>query len=224
MRSFEFPVDRSHAHSVNETFADVRRLRAASIVTALLFAGLAAWLFLLAHPWSYILGTVIALVAATSLWMAFWAPRKVGTVEDMYAKGALVPAVVAEVRPRGATLLALVDVAKPSADRPHYVLVTRSVRSLPGHSIDRVGERVPSVAVLADRNTRSTADTWQMVSPMPIAWGTADARVLRRATDSIGGEEWNLLAKSIPLAPKVLAAENQQLPVAPGDLPGYLLD
>ena len=34
MRSFEFPVDRSHAHSVNETFADVRRLRAASIVTA----------------------------------------------------------------------------------------------------------------------------------------------------------------------------------------------
>lgn len=222
MRRFEFPVDNAHARSVNETVGDVRRLRVSSIVTAVLFVALAVWLFTLAHPWSYILGVVLALVGATSLWVAFWAPRKVGSIEDLYAKGALVPAVVAETRPRGATLLALIDVAKPTADGPHYVLVTRNVQSLPGHTLNHVGERVPSISVLSDRNTRAKGDTWQMVSPMPIAWGTRDARVLRRAADAIGGEEWKLLAKSIPLAAQVRRADNQQLPVATADLPDYL--
>jgi hypothetical protein len=218
VRSFEFPVDHSHANSVNETVGDVRRLRVSAIVTAMLLAGLAAWLIYLAHPWSYIVGVVVALLAVTSLWVAFWAPKKVGSVEKLYAEGPLVPAVVAVARPRGATLLALVDVAKPSADRPHYALVTRNIRALPGHSLTNVGERVPSIAVLADRSNKSTADTWQMVSPMPIAWGTKDQKVIRRAADSISGAEWKLLAKSIPLAEQVPRAENQQIPVDPADL------
>ncbi|TQF74193.1 DUF3239 domain-containing protein [Rhodococcus spelaei] len=222
MRSFEFPVDHAHAKSVNETLGDVRRLRWSSIITALLFAALAVWLFTLAHPWSYIVGVVIALIALTSLWMAYWAPRKVGSIEALYAKGELVPAVVAVPRPRGATLLALVNTAKPSADRPHYALVTRNIRTLPGHSLTHVGERVPSISVLSDRSTKSASDTWQMVSPMPIAWGTRDPKVLRRAAEQISGAEWKLLAKSIPLAEDVPRAENQQIPIAAADLPDNL--
>lgn len=218
MRRFEFTVDTAHAKSVNETVGDVRRLRWSALLTALLFVAIAVWLITLAHAWSYILAAVALVVAVASVWMAFWAPRKVGSVADLYANGELVPAVVAVTRPRGATLLALVNTAKPGADRPHYALVTRNIRTLPGHAMTHVGERVPSVSVLADRSTHSTADTWQMVSPMPVAWGTRDPKVLRRAVEQIPNAEWKLLTKSIPLTDDVPRAENQQIPVDADDI------
>ncbi|WP_342217085.1 hypothetical protein [Nocardia cyriacigeorgica] len=34
MRRFEFVVDRSHAHAVNEVVADLRRLRISAVVAA----------------------------------------------------------------------------------------------------------------------------------------------------------------------------------------------
>ncbi|MFD4468835.1 DUF3239 domain-containing protein [Rhodococcus sp. NPDC058505] len=218
MRRFEFHVDTAHATSVNETVGDVRRLRWAAIITGLLFVAIGVWLIVLAHPWSYILGVVALVVAAASVWMAFWAPRKVGSVEDLYANGELVPAIVAVTRPRGATLLALVNTAKPGASQPHYALVTRTIRTLPGHSMSNVGERVPSISVLSDRSTNSAADTWQMVSPMPVAWGTRDPKVIRRAIEQIPNAEWKLLTKSIPLTDDVPRAKNQQLPVDPDDI------
>ncbi len=218
MRRFEFPVDSAHAKSVNETVGDVRRLRWAALITALLFVALAVWLIVLAHPWSYALGAVAIVAAVGSVWMAFWAPRKVGSVEDLYANGELVPAIVAVTRPRGATLMALVNTAKPSADRPHYALVTRTIRTLPGHAMTNVGERVPSISVLSDRSTNSEADTWEMVSPMPIAWGTRDPKVIRRAIEQIPNAEWKLLTKSIPLVDDVPRAKNQQIPVDANDI------
>ena len=218
MRRFEFPVDSAHAKSVNETVGDVRRLRWAALITALLFVALAAWLIVLAHPWSYALGAVAIVAAVGSVWMAFWAPRKVGSVEDLYANGELVPAIVAVTRPRGATLMALVNTAKPSADRPHYALVTRTIRTLPGHAMTNVGERVPSISVLSDRSTNSQSDTWEMVSPMPIAWGTRDPKVIRRAIEQIPNAEWKLLTKSIPLVDDVPRAKNQQIPVDANDI------
>lgn len=201
--------------------ADVRRLRSSAIVTAVILIAAAAWFFWMAHPWSYILGAVFVIAAATSLWVTVWAPRKVGTVEDLYAKGGLVPAVIAEKRPRGVTLLALVDIAKPDAESPHYALVTRSIRSLPGHELVE-GELVPSISVLADRNKNTISETWQMVSPMPIAWGTKDASVIERATAEITEAEWQLLVANIGLSGKVREAENQQLLVDPHDLPDDL--
>jgi hypothetical protein len=218
VRRFEFPVDSAHAKSVNETVGDVRRLRWAALITALLFVALAVWLIVLAHPWSYALGAVAIVAAVGSVWMAFWAPRKVGSVEDLYANGELVPAIVAVTRPRGATLMALVNTAKPSADRPHYALVTRTIRTLPGHAMTNVGERVPSISVLSDRSTNSQADTWEMVSPMPIAWGTRDPKVIRRAIEQIPNAEWKLLTKSIPLVDDVPRAKNQQIPVDANDI------
>ncbi len=210
-----------HAKSVNETMADVRRLRSSAIFTAVILIAATAWFFWLAHPWSYILGAVFVIAAATSLWVMVWAPRKVGTVEDLYAKGDLVPAIIAEKRARGVTLLALVDIAKPDAEAPHYALVTRSIRSLPGHELVE-GELVPSISVLADRNKNTISETWQMVSPMPIAWGTKDASVIERATAQISEAEWQLLVANIGLSEKVREAENQQLLVDPHDLPDDL--
>ncbi|WP_207890789.1 DUF3239 domain-containing protein [Rhodococcus sp. Eu-32] len=221
MRQFQFPVDVAHAKSVNETMADVRRLRVSAIVTAVVLIGAGIWFFWLAHPWSYILGAVFLITAATSLWVTVWAPRKVGTVEDLYAKGGLVPAVIAEKRARGVTLLALVDIAKPDADTRHFALVTRSIRTLPGHELVE-GELVPSISVLADRNKNTIGDTWQMVSPMPIAWGTTDKTIIARATAEISDEEWALLVANIGLSAKVREADNQQLLVDPHDLPDDL--
>ncbi|OAK54940.1 histidine kinase [Rhodococcoides kyotonense] len=201
--------------------ADVRRLRVSAIVTAVVLIGAGIWFFWMAHPWSYILGAVFLITAATSLWVTVWAPRKVGTVEDLYAKGGLVPAVIAEKRARGVTLLALVDIAKPDADTRHFALVTRSIRTLPGHELVE-GELVPSISVLADRNKNTIGDTWQMVSPMPIAWGTTDKTIIARATAEISDEEWALLVANIGLSAKVREADNQQLLVDPHDLPDDL--
>ncbi|WP_206510941.1 DUF3239 domain-containing protein [Rhodococcus sp. BGS-1C] len=218
MRRFQFPVDVAHAKSVNETIAEVRRLRVSAIVTAVILAAAGVWLLWLAHTWSLVLGALLLVAAAASLWVTVWAPRKVGTVEQLYADGPLVPAIIAETKARGVTLLALVDIAKPDAGSRHYALVTRSVRALPGHELVE-GELVPSVSVLADRTRNHAGETWQMVSPMPIAWGTADTTVIERATEAITEAEWALLVANIGMSEKVRGTENQQLLVDPQDIP-----
>ncbi|WP_037154960.1 MULTISPECIES: DUF3239 domain-containing protein [Rhodococcus] len=221
MRRFQFPVDVAHAKSVNETFTELRRLRASAALTAVILTALGVWFIWIATPWSYILGAVFCIGAATSLWVMLWAPRKMGSIESQYAAGDLVPAMVAEKLPGGALLLALVDIAKPGVEDPHYVLITRVVRALPGHAMER-GAKVPSVSVLADRGANTGGRTWQLVSAMPIAWGTPDTTVLARATDEITEGEWALLHANIGLSEKVRKAKNQQLLIDPADLPDDL--
>lgn len=201
--------------------ADVRRLRVSAVVFAVVLVAAAVWAMYMAQLWSYILGAVLLSIAATSLWVTVWAPRKVGSIEQLYADGPLVPAIIAETKARGVTLLALVDVAKPEVGSPSYALVTRSVRSLPGHELVE-GELVPAVSVLADRNTKTAGDTWQMVSPMPIAWGTTDPAVIERAKAQITEAEWSLLVANIGMSGKVRGSENQQLPVDHKDIPDEL--
>lgn len=221
MRRFEFPVDVAHAKAVNETFTELRRLRASAALTAVVLVALGAWFFWIAAPWSFILGAVFFIAAATSLWVILWAPKKMGSIESRYAAGELVPAVVAEPLHAGALLLALIDVAKPGVAQPHYVLTTRVVRALPGHRTER-GEKVPAVSVLADRGRNSSGKTWQLASTMPIAWGTTDRAVIARATAQISEEEWALLQANIGLCEKVRRSRNQQLSVDPADLPDNL--
>ncbi|KAA0927694.1 DUF3239 domain-containing protein [Rhodococcus sp. ANT_H53B] len=221
MRKFEFPVDVAHAKSVNETFTELRRLRASAALTAVFLVALGAWFIWIAAPWSYILGAVFLIGAATSLWVMLWAPRKMGSIESQYAAGDLVPAVVAEKLPGGAILLALVDIAKPEVDEPHYVLITRVVRALPGHAVER-GAQVPAVSVLADRGRNTGGRAWQLASVMPIAWGTTDPAVIARAAREITEGEWALLHANIGLSEKVRTAKNQQLLIDPADLPDDL--
>lgn len=222
MRHFEFSVDRGHARAVNETLSDVRRLQWSSVVFAVMLAAGVAWMVYLHHPWSYILAAVLTIAAATALWVAFWVPRKVGSIESLYARSALVPAMISELRPRGATLMALIDVAKPEASVPHFALVVRAVQDIPGHKFVE-GERVPSVAVLNDRSTTSMSETWQMVSPMPIAWGTRDRTVMRRAIESIDPAEWTVLQSCLSMTAEVRASDNLQLILDPDVLPVELL-
>ncbi|MFY2786916.1 DUF3239 domain-containing protein [Rhodococcus sp. KRD162] len=218
MRKFQFPVDVAHAKSVNETFTELRRLRTSAAVTAVFLIALGAWFIWIATAWSYILGAVFCIGAATSLWVMVWAPRKMGSIESRYAAGDLVPSVVAEKLPDGALLLALIDIGKPGVDEPYYVLITRRVRALPGHAMER-GAQVPSVSVLADRGRNKGGRTWQLVSVMPIAWGTTDQAVLARATDAITEGEWALLHANIGLSEKVRTSKNQQLLIDRAELP-----
>lgn len=221
MRHFEFPVDGAHAKSVNQTLIELSRLRASAALTAAILLALSVWFFWIASTWSYILGGVCALSAITALWVMLWATKKTGSIDTLYAEGHLVPAMVAEVLPTGATLLALVNTAKPSATEPHWVLITQFAGALPGHRISP-GERVPAVSVLGDRGRNTGGRTWQLVSAMPIAWGTADADVIARAAARITDAEWALLDANIGLTEKVRASKNRQLQVAPADVPDEL--
>lgn len=221
MRRFEFPVDKLHAKAVNETLGDLRRLQWSAALMAVLLGAGSAWLFVLGQPWSYILGVVLAVCALTSLFMVVWTPRKVGSIEDLYAKGDLVPAVVSEIHPRGYTLLALVDIAKPGAGTAHYALATRTVRALPGKD-NPVGKRIPCVSVLGDRTSRPDGETWQMVSFMPVAWGTRDAKVITQATARVGDTEWDLLKKNTSMSEKVRTSDKQFVLLDPADLPDEL--
>lgn len=91
-------------------------------------------------------------------------------------------------------------------------------RAVPGHRV-QVGERVPCVAVLSDRTTRNTSGAWQMVSPMPIAWGTRDASVLREAAAAIDETEWKVVEGKLSLSDEVAASDERRLVLDPKDLP-----
>lgn len=217
--NFQFTVDKAHAKSVNDTLADIRRLQVSAVIFALLLAAAAVWLIIMGSVWSITLGAVLAVGALSSLGVAVWAPRKVGNAEKLYEKNPLVPALVTEIHPRAATLTALIDIAKPSAKGSAYALVSRNVRLNPRW---KVGDRVPSVALRSDRSTRSKEDLWQMVNPMPIEWGTKDARVLARATAEISASEWNFLQSRLPDSEKVRTHPDRRILVDPADLPDHL--
>ncbi|GGN84891.1 DUF3239 domain-containing protein [Nocardia rhizosphaerihabitans] len=220
MRRFEFVVDREHAHAVNETFTGLRRMR----VVALLVAGLAvaATTALLGsgQAWGYLLAVVCVLVAAIALWVALWTPHR-SSIEKLYQDGALVPAVVTETEGSGIVLLALVDVAEPTAATRSWALITRKVRTLPGHAPEP-GERVPAVAVRTDSAPRQVGERWQLVTAMPIAWGTRDSAVIERARGEITEVEWQLLAANLSLAARVRRTATKRLLLDPQQLPGDL--
>lgn len=221
MRRFEFPVDLPHAKAVNQTLADVRRLRWSAVVVGLLCAAGTAGLVLLGQTWSYIVAAVLAVAALTSLWVALWAPRKVGTIEQLYHDSPLVPAIVAATRARGLTLLALVDIAKPDTQGRHFALVTRKMEAIPGHRAV-IGERVPCVAVLSDRTTRNDSGMWQMVGPMPIAWGTRDRKVIADAAAQIPEAEWRVLKEQVKKVDEIDATTDRRLELDSKDLPPEL--
>ncbi|MTE11326.1 DUF3239 domain-containing protein [Nocardia aurantiaca] len=220
MRRFEFAVDRDHARAVNEVVAYLRRLRIWAYTAAIVLGLGTGFLIWVNHPWSWLLAVAFLLAAVTALFIGYWTPHR-GRVDKLYAAGELIPAVVSETHGNGATLLALVDLAKPNAAGPRYALVTRTVRSLPGHRT-RAGERVPAVTVRVDRAPGPVGDLWQTVSAMPIAWGTRDLNIIERARAAIHEVEWKLLTDNLDLATKVRGADAKRLLLDPQQLPEEL--
>ncbi|MFZ2177240.1 MAG: DUF3239 domain-containing protein, partial [Rhodococcus sp. (in: high G+C Gram-positive bacteria)] len=85
-----------------------------------------------------------------------------------------------------------------------------------------LGDKVPSVALLSDRGTHGTAGTWEMVSPMPIAWGTRDAAVRARAEEAIDRAEWDFLQSRIGLSSQIRESADQRVAVPAAELPESL--
>jgi hypothetical protein len=212
-------VDREHARAVNEVVADTRRLRFLAFTATIVLGLGTAWLIWLNHPYSFLLAVAFGLGTVTALFVALWTPHR-ARIEKLYAEGELVPAIVSDRHPRGAVLLALVNVAKSGA-RPSYALITRTVRSLPGHRA-WPGEQIPVVTVRADRAPLSVGGLRQSIGAMPIAWGTRDPDVLERARRAIPEAEWKLLADNRTLAEKVRTAEAGRLLLDPHQLPEEL--
>lgn len=221
MRTIKFLVDVPHAARVNETLGDLKRLRVAAALFAVLLAIGAVLLAFTGNVWLIVLAMVLVAGAVASGYLVLWMPRKFGDIQGVYDRSALVPSVVAAVRARGVTLLALVDLAKNEGAAPQWALVARRVESLPGHE-RMVGERVPAVAVVADRGRRSAADRWEVVRPMPVCWGARELSVITDAVDRIPYPEWNLLAESIGRTDAVERAREGYLLLADDEVPPAL--
>ncbi|HHX85808.1 MAG TPA: DUF3239 domain-containing protein [Actinomycetales bacterium] len=208
------PVDSAWVRTHNENLSEVRRLQwsAAILGAVVLAAGVAALILTGFASWAWILAVMAGLFAVGCLSMIVYIPRKMGSMERTYATSELVPAMVAEVRPRGVTLMALVDRTVDRSAGSLPALVTRSCEKLPGHDI-RVGERVPSVAVVGNRSARGGDNTYQFISPMPIAWATGDAAVLRRCAKEIPSGEWERLRQNLDRVEEVTALPGRLLPL-----------
>ncbi|GGC73236.1 DUF3239 domain-containing protein [Hoyosella rhizosphaerae] len=217
MRTLDFLVDIPHARRVNEMLADLRRVQVSAGIFAAVFVGAAIGLFVVGETWAIVLAVVLLLAAAGCVYAGIMAPRRAADLHSMYSEHELVPAVVAAVRPRGVTLLALVNLTRDRSQPATWALVASRVQNLPGHR-RKVGERVPCVAVTS---ASKQSALWQQVRPVPIAWGARDEDVLSRAIRAIRHVEWDLLSKSIKRTEE--AEQSRQYPILkPKELPPEL--
>lgn len=213
-RLTDIPVDDAWVRKHNESLFEVRRLQwsAAILGVVVLAAGVAAVVLSGMASWGWIVGSMAALFALGSLAMIFYIPRKMGSMKGHYSTSELVPAIVAEVRPRGLTLLALVDRAVDRRAGSMPTLVIRHCEKLEGHDV-KVGERVPCVAVVGNRSARNRDNSYYFVSPMPIAWATPDKAVLRRVEKEIPAGEWETLRQNADRVKDVSAEATGMLPL-----------
>lgn len=214
MRHFEFTVDIEHSRKHNEMLNDVKRYQwgagffaaafTAGAVIPVLTSGAAAW--------SLILAFVLGMMALGSIALIWAIPRQMGSLQHTYDTSELVPAVVADVRDRGATILALVDTAWKREEGTQPGLALRDIHGIPGVEL-RVGARVPAVAVCGNRRRKPEGNRWEMISPMPIAWSTSDAKTVKSATNAIPASEWQRLHQLVGRLDEVRATKENVLPL-----------
>lgn len=196
-RLFDFDVDSTWARKYNEKLGEIRRLQIAAAILAVVCLGGAVVLgVVLGSVGALMIAFVLGLFGLGCLAMIFYIPRKMGQIDRTYATSELVPAIVANVHPHVLTLVALVDQAVDRSAGSIPALVTLSAQKLPGHD-RKEGERVPCVAVAGNRSARGKDNAYQFISPMPIAWGTGDKDVIRRAAKQIPTEEWDTVRRNV---------------------------
>lgn len=213
-RLADFPVDDAWVRKNNESLAEVRRLQwsAGILGVIVLAAGIGVLVYSDLAEWGWIVAVMAGAFALGCLAMIGYIPRKMGSMAHTYATSELVPAIIAEVRPRGITLLALADRAVDRSAGRFPVLTARSCGEIPGHE-SRVGERVPCVAVVGNRSARDRDNLYQFISPMPVAWATPDTAVLRRLVKEIPAGEWEILRQNLDRVEEVSALPTSLIPL-----------
>ena len=100
--------------------------------------------------------------------VALMLPKSVGKTQALYDAHPLAPAVITENVGTTLTLTTLVNMNASDCGPAHWALTSRVVKRIP-NTHDTVGTKVPVVAVGGQRSTRDK-NTWQVITPMPIAW------------------------------------------------------
>ncbi|WP_034987133.1 DUF3239 domain-containing protein [Corynebacterium jeikeium] len=189
---FHFDVDEEYARKHNEFLRDAKRMQVSAGVLAAVLAVIVAVLLITAgfQWWALAISFALGVFALLCLILIPVLPRKMGTPQQYFDMYQLAPAMIAEVNARDMVLLMLVDASiEPAKTVP--ALAYRTVTSVPGVPRE-VGARVPSMAVTGYRPTRGPK-VYEEISPMPVAWGTGDAKVWKRAERAIGTNLWNRL-------------------------------
>lgn len=199
MKVFKFDVDEAFAKQHNEMLRDSRRLLVSGLLLGgiLLTAGILV--ALLVQPvWSITVGLGLGLFGIMMAIVGIAGSRKVGTAQQLYDRYPLAPAVIAKVNERDMVIMALVNSATDPNAEPRPALALRTVSNIPGLEHKKKGTQIPVAAVTGRLQRNSSGpDTWAQISPMPIAWGTPDAEVVRVARTSIPHEQWAKLQKNI---------------------------
>lgn len=213
-RLADVPVDDAWVRKHNESLSEIRRLQwsAGILGVVVLAAGIAVLVSSGLAAWGWIVAVMATVFALGCLAMVGYIPRKMGSMQHTYATSELVPAIIAEVRPRGVTLLALVDRTVDRSAGKLPALVARKCAEIPGHE-SRVGERVPCVAVVGNRSARGKDNLYQFISPLPIAWATPDKAVRRRLEKEIPAGEWERLRQNLDRVGEVTALPTSLLPL-----------
>ncbi|MFI5504526.1 DUF3239 domain-containing protein [Corynebacterium kutscheri] len=195
MANFHFVVDKAHAQRNNELLKDTKRLQLSAAIFSFILlaigAGFYSWLSAIVGIIIFACFTIVALISFILIPVF---PRLVGSAQSLYDSYELVPAIITEINPRDMSIMALVD-ADSTGTNPQPALAVRTISNLAGHN-RTVGEKVPSVAVTGNRSA-ANKQTWDQISPVPIAWGTPEAAIIKAATDAIDPAQWAELEKHL---------------------------
>ena len=213
-RLAQIPVNDAWARKHNQNLGEVRRLQwsAAILGVVVLAAGIVTLTSSGMAAWAWIVLVMAAAFAIGCLAMIFYIPRRMGSVQSTYDTSEVIPAVIAEVRPRGVTLLALADQAVERSAGGIPVLVARPCAPIEGVP-SKIGQRVPCVAVVGNRSARGRDNLYQFVSPMPVAWATPDKAVWREAAKLVPEGEWETLRQNIDRVGEVVAEVSRMVPL-----------
>lgn len=197
MPRFSFTVDEPFARQNNELLKDSKRLQISALVLGLVLVAGAVGVFLQmgATTWGWIVTVALAIMAILSFIMVPIIPKQVGSVQSLYDRYELVPAIVAEKAPGYLVLLALVNINTDPSVPPKWALASRTVDGL-GAQEKTLGAHVPSVAVTGRRSAWHK-DKWDEITPMPIAWGTPDKDIVRDAEKQIPRQLWQKLESNV---------------------------
>lgn len=212
MSGFQFEVDEDWAKKHNEMLRDTRYLviSAIALFVLCLAGGVAVWLLVdPASPWRLLGSLGLVLFGVMMLIVGLAIPRSVGSTQSLFDAHPLAPAIIADLPGTRTTLLALVNTTVDPAQPARWALTCRDVQAVP-LTEGSVGTKVPVVAVGGQRNA-GDAGTWQVITPMPIAWGTPERDVFSDAVSAIPAEQWNTLRRAKDRLPEVRAARNNLL-------------